>query len=57
MTLTKALLIFALLVIAFNLFFYARFKRLMAEVRVRAEQQEAAAKADRERSDIPEGEQ
>ncbi|NJM51830.1 MAG: hypothetical protein HC843_13985 [Sphingomonadales bacterium] len=41
MTLTKALIIFALLVIAFNLFFYARFKRLMAEVKRRNEIQQA----------------
>ncbi len=45
MTLTKALLIFVLLVAAFNLFFYARFRRLMAEVRRRAAEQADTAPA------------
>ena len=40
MTLTKAIIIFVLLVIAFNLFFYARFKRLMAEVKRRVDESE-----------------
>jgi putative redox protein len=40
MTFPKAILIFALLVAAFNLFFYARFRRVMIEVRRRAAEQE-----------------
>jgi hypothetical protein len=45
MTLTKALLIFGLFVIAFNLFYYSRYKRVMAEVRRRLAEEEAAGDA------------
>ena len=52
MTLTKALLIFALLVIAFNLLFYARFKRLMVEVnRCKDEQQKHLQNSENEEQD------
>ena len=42
MTFTKAIIIFVLLVIAFNLYYYSRFKRVMAEVRRRLAEEEAA---------------
>ncbi len=45
MTLTKALLIFGLFVIAFNLFYYSRYKRVMAEVRRRLAEEAAAGEA------------
>jgi hypothetical protein len=45
MTLTKALLIFGLFVIAFNLFYYSRYKRVMAEVRRRLAEEEAGEDA------------
>ncbi len=56
MSLTKALIVAALFVIAFNLFYYARYQRAMAEVRRRAaEEAEAgeggAAKSEADGSD------
>jgi hypothetical protein len=45
MTLTKALLIFGLFVIAFNLFYYSRYKRVMAEVRRRLAEEETGEDA------------
>jgi hypothetical protein len=45
MTLTKALLIFGLFVIAFNLFYYSRYKRVMAEVRRRLAEEAAGEDA------------
>ena len=45
MTLTKAIIIGVLLVIAFNLFFYARYQRVMKEVRRRLAEEEAEKQA------------
>ena len=42
MTLTKAIIVTVLLVIAFNLFYYARYQRAMAEVRRRAAEEAEA---------------
>jgi len=50
MTLTKALIVAALLVIAFNLFYYARYQRAMAEVRRRAAEEADAEEGDTKKS-------
>ena len=52
MTLTKAIIIGVLLVIAFNLFFYARYQRVMKEVRRRLAEEEAQA-PENENSESP----
>jgi len=50
MSLTKVLIVTALLVVAFNLFYYARYQRVMAEVRRRAAEEAEAGESDANKS-------
>lgn len=53
MTFTKAIIIFILFVMAFNLFYYSRYKRVMAEVRRRLAEEEANADGENEGEETP----
>ena len=44
MSLTKVIIVTLLCVIAFNLFYYARYQRVMAEAKRRLAEEEAAAR-------------
>ncbi|MEE9433329.1 MAG: hypothetical protein V3V15_03725 [Sphingorhabdus sp.] len=51
MSLTKALIVAALFVIAFNLFYYARYQRAMADVRRRAAEEAEAGEGESEKGE------